>query len=58
MATDTVYIKAKDALSGGILNVGIMGFGKWAIRVWIGMQLIRLAAWIMGLDGIEYDGLE
>jgi len=57
MATDSADIKARDLMDGVELKYRISGLKEWSLRVWIGMQLIRLAAWIMWMD-IEWQGIE
>uniref|UniRef100_A0A6M3M1I0 Uncharacterized protein n=1 Tax=viral metagenome TaxID=1070528 RepID=A0A6M3M1I0_9ZZZZ len=57
MATDTVDIKARNLMDGVELKYRIRGLTEWNFRVWIGMQLIRLAAWIMWMD-VEWQGIE
>jgi len=39
------------------LKVKLRRHAEFKLRAWIGMQLIRLAAWVMWL-GVEFEGLE
>ena len=36
------------------ITVNLRGMTQWKVRVWLGVQLIRLAAWIMWVN-VEFD---
>ena len=36
------------------ITVNLRGLTQWKLRVWIGTQLIRLAAWVMWVN-IEFE---
>lgn len=44
---ETVDVDIKKYANEGTINVAIKHFKHWKIRVWVGMRLMRLAAWIM-----------
>lgn len=48
MASNTVQIRAADAMKRQTLVVSIKGVPIWRARVRLGLQLIRLAVWVMG----------
>ena len=36
------------------ITVNLRGMTQWKVRVWLGVQLIRLAAWIMWVN-VEFE---
>ena len=50
-------IHVKDAAKWAHLTmkVKLRGVNQWRVRLWLGAQLIRLAAWVMWMD-VEFDG--
>lgn len=57
MASNIASIPIKSVLKNATLNVRLTGVKRWRVRLWIGMRLIRLAAWIMWMN-IEISGPE
>ena len=52
-------VKVSDALREITLEVKIVGFRSWRIRLWIGTRLLQLAAWVIGCGiKIETTGAE
>ena len=47
-------VKAVDAMRNVTLNVRVKGIRRLAARMWVGMGLMRLAAWVVGC-GIQIE---
>ena len=41
-------IKVHEALKEITIEVKIVGFRSWRVRLWIGTWLLQLAAWVIG----------
>ena len=50
-------IKVSEALKEITIEVKIVGFRSWRVRLWIGTQLLQLAAWVIGC-GIDIETKE
>ena len=40
-------IRATDAMHSVTLHIAVVGVRELRVRLWIGLRLLRLAAWIM-----------
>jgi len=43
-------VNMRDIAKGITINVRIDGYESYRIRLWIGILLIRLASWIVGMN--------
>lgn len=43
-------IHLPSAIRGHTLNIRVTGQREWAIRSWLGIQLMKLGAWVVGLE--------
>ena len=50
----TFEADAKDIARQLDITVKLRGLARWKVRAWLGVQLIRLAAWIMWVN-VEFD---
>lgn len=57
MPGDRISIPIHDAVKDSTIYIDVTGMRSFRFRLWIGMQLFKLAAFVIGC-GIKVDGLE
>ena len=49
MASNSVSVKASDAMQGCYLNVKVTGVKRLAFRFWLASKCFAIGAWIVGV---------
>ena len=57
MARPYVELSTKELVGEVTVTVKVKRYAEWRIRLWVAMQLIKLAAWV-GWFNIEIEGNE
>lgn len=51
-------INAGEVCKNVTMTVRVTGMRKWRFRLWLGMQLLRLTAWVFPVNVLIVEGME